>query len=406
MSERLEIAGRALQRPLCNHCLGRLFASLSRGLSNDQRGMLVRLSLTDPATELAGPQACSLCRGLFSELGKFAKLSAKASEGYEFSTFLVGTKVDAEIIEKEEQLWTDVGAKETESIKTELNREIGKLLERELSKPADFTNPEMVFLVDTRFDKVDTDMAPLFVYGRYRKFSRGLPQTRWLCRECRGKGCPRCGGKGRMYDSSVQDMVGPVVMKHARGEEDFFHGMGREDIDARMLGNGRPFVVEIRRPRTRAIDLPTIQGEVNASANGLIEVEGLRPSSRAEMRQIKESTHPKTYRVRVRFQQDFDHRKLNDIVHILVGKPISQRTPNRVAHRRANLERHRTVRRIEIESVEGLEVVFVVEADSGTYIKELMHGDEGRTRPNISEIVGSPCEVLELDVIEIGDQGA
>lgn len=84
---------------------------MSRGLSNDQRGMLVRLSLADPASELVGPQACSLCRGLFSELGKFAKLSAKASEGYEFSTFLVGTKVDAEIIEKEEQLWTDCRVK-------------------------------------------------------------------------------------------------------------------------------------------------------------------------------------------------------------------------------------------------------------------------------------------------------
>ncbi len=403
MSERLEIAGRALQRPLCNHCLGRLFASVSRGLSNDQRGMLVRIAEGDAPPP--GKSECHVCSGLFTELDKFAQLSVKESAGYEFRSFLVGTKVDAEIIEREEAFWTEVGAKETESIKTELNRELGKRIEKKLDKQVDFTNPDMVFLIDTRFDIVVLDVAPLFVYGRYRKFSREIPQTRWPCRECRGKGCPRCSGLGKMYSRSVQEFIGPVIMSHAMGEEDFFHGMGREDIDARMLGNGRPFVTEIRRPRVRTLDLASTQKEINDGARDYIEIEGLRMSSRAEMRSIKESTHPKTYRVMVRFQSPVDHGKLNEVVGALAGKPISQRTPNRVAHRRADLERLRTVRSARVESVNGAEVVFVVEADSGTYIKELMHGDNGRTQPNVSELVGVPCEVLELDVISIGDQG-
>jgi tRNA pseudouridine synthase 10 len=406
MSERLEIAGRALERPLCNHCLGRLFAAVCRGLSNDQRGAIVRSSLGASAPAAVSPSECVICKGLFSEIDKFAAIADRSSQGYEFSTFLVGTKIDPELMEKEEQLWTDVGAKETESLKAEMNREIGKVLEKGLQKMADFTNPEMVFLVDTMFDRVVIDVAPLFVWGRYRKFSREIPQTRWMCRDCRGKGCPRCGGKGRMYELSVQDHTGPIVMRHAGGEEDFFHGMGREDIDARMLGNGRPFVVEVRRPKRRSIDLLAVETEINASAKGMVEVEGLRRSSRAEMRGVKESAHPKRYRVRVSFQQEFDHRKLYEIVRVLDEKPISQLTPNRVAHRRANLERHRTVRKIEVESVHGLEVVFVVEADSGTYIKELMHGDGGRTKPNVAEIVGVPCQVLELDVIWVGDKGA
>ncbi len=405
MSDRLEIAGRALQRPLCNHCLGRLFASVSRGLSNEQRGEMVRLELPSSAQAPADPTSCYICRGLFEEVGKFASLSQKASEGYDFSTFLVGTKIDAETVEREESFWTETGASETEAIKSELNRVIGKKLESMLSKQVDFGNPDMVFLIDTRFDRVLLDVAPLFVYGRYRKFSREIPQTRWPCRECRGKGCPHCGGKGRMYEKSVQDLTGPIIMRHAEGEEDFFHGMGREDIDARMLGNGRPFVVEVRRPKKRQLDLGEVQREINAASEGLVEVEGLRPSSRAEMRAIKESTHPKTYRVRVRFQAPYDHGKLNEVVGALAGKPISQLTPNRVAHRRANLERRRTIRSIRVESEAGEEVVFVVEADSGTYIKELMHGDQGRTKPNVADIVGAPCEVLELDVIAVGDEG-
>lgn len=406
MSERLEIAGRALQRPLCNHCLGRLFSSVSRGLSNDQRGAIVRSSLAGAPPQPASMNDCHICRGLFSELQKFADISARASEGYEFSTFLVGTKVDAEVLEREEAFWTELGAKETETIKTEMNREIGKLLEKRIVKTVDFANPDMVFLVDTQFDRVVLDVSPMFLYGRYRKFSRELPQTRWICRECRGKGCPRCDGKGKMYDMSVQDYTGPIVMRHAQGEDDFFHGMGREDIDARMLGNGRPFAVEVRRPHKRTLDIPAIEREINEGAKGIVEVEGLRMSTRAEMRGLKESTHPKTYRVSVRFQADFDHGKLNEVVTSLAGKPISQLTPNRVVHRRANLERLRTVRSIRVESANGSEVVFVVEADSGTYIKELMHGDQGRTQPNVAGIVGVPCEVLELDVIAIGDKGA
>ena len=405
MSERLEIAGRALQRPLCNHCLGRLFASVSRGLSNDSRGTLVRASVDNAPPAPGDASECYICRGLFGEVGKFATLAEKASKEYEFSTFLVGTKVDPETVEREESFWTEVGAKETESIKAELNREIGKNLEKRLGRTVDFASPEMVFLVDTMFDRVILDVAPLFVYGRYRKYSRELPQTRWPCRECRGKGCPHCNGKGRMYDSSVQDLTGPIIMARARGEDDFFHGMGREDIDARMLGNGRPFVVEVRRPRVRTLDLRAMEQDINLKAGGVVDVTGLRASTRAEMRAIKESTHSKTYRVRVRFQGDFDHGKLNEVVTSLAGKHISQQTPNRVAHRRADLERIRTVRSIVLEEASGPEAVFVIEADSGTYIKELMHGDEGRTQPSAAGIVGVPCEVLELDVIAIGDKG-
>lgn len=390
---------------MCNHCLGRLFASVSRGLSNDQRGAIVRFSIPGAPSPPASPDECYICRGLFDEVQKLAELAVRASDEFEFKTFLVGTKIDAELTEREEAFWTEVGAKETESIKSEMNREIGKVLEAKLGKTVDFATPEMVFLIDTRFDRVVLDVAPLFVCGRYRKLSRELPQTRWICRECRGKGCPRCGGKGRMYEMSVQDYTGPIVMRHAEGTEDFFHGMGREDIDARMLGNGRPFVVEVRKPMKRTIDLEAVQREINDAGKGVVEVEGLRMSNRAEMRAIKESTHPKTYRVRVLFQADFDHGKLNEVVTSLAGKPISQQTPNRVAHRRADLERVRTVRRIEVESVVGRETVFVVETDSGTYIKELMHGDEGRTQPNVAGIVGVPCEVLKLDVIAIGDKG-
>lgn len=404
MSERLELAGRALQRPLCNHCLGRLFASVSRGLSNEQRGFMVRSSILGAPHAPEDISDCSICRGLFGEIDKFAELCVKESAGFEFSTFLVGTKIDAEIVENEESFWTEVGAKETESIKAELNREVGKVLERKLAKTADFGNPEAVFLIDTRFDKVVMEITPLFIYGRYRKHSRALPQTRWPCRECRGKGCPRCGGKGRMYDSSVQDLTGPVIMKHADGVEDFFHGMGREDIDARMLGNGRPFVLEVREPRKRRVDLSGLQSEINEKGKERVEVEGLRFSSREEVRQIKEAAPDKEYRVRVRLESKVNKERLDEVVQSFKRIRITQQTPTRVSHRRADLAREREIKDLVLEELDDQIATLRVRTESGTYVKELVHGDSGRTVPSLAGKLGIACTVEELDVIEIADQ--
>jgi tRNA pseudouridine synthase 10 len=42
-------------------------------------------------------------------------------------------------------------------------------------------------------------------------------------------------------------------------------------------------------------------------------------------------------------------------------------------------------------------------AQAGTYIKEFVHGDGGRTQPNLGSFLGlsEPAEILELDVLEI-----
>jgi tRNA pseudouridine synthase 10 len=63
--------------------------------------------------------------------------------------------------------------------------------------------------------------------------------------------------------------------------------------------------------------------------------------------------------------------------------------------------REKHIYKCEIEHVDGKRAILKVEAESGTYIKELISGDEGRTKPSLSEIIGYPCKVIELDVIEI-----
>lgn len=46
-----------------------------------------------------------------------------------------------------------------------------------------------------------------------------------------------------------------------------------------------------------------------------------------------------------------------------------------------------------------------MKTQSGTYVKEFVSGDGGRTRPNFSERLGIPCKVDLLDVQDVDFNG-
>ena len=382
-------------RTLCDACLGRLFGKAGHGHTNPERGAAIREGHRLP------PGPCWVCRGLLTEIPKFANLVAAKLAPWDHRTFLIGSKVDPELAAREESLGADLGATEPEVVKAELNREVGKRVAAKTGKDVDFARPDITAIVDTAFDVVELAIAPLFLYGRYRKLSREIPQTRWPCRRCQGKGCDHCGGKGKMYETSVEELVAAPVMAQIGGSAHALHGMGREDVDALMLGNGRPFVLEISEPRRRTVDVAAVARAVNAS--GLAEVEGLRPSSRDEVIAIKEDRAEKSYRARVRFAAPVDPPKVKEGLAALAAARIAQRTPIRVSHRRADRVRERRLRDVALLRVDGREAEVLVRAEAGTYVKEVLHGDGGRTEPSLAGILGVPCEVLELDVVGIHD---
>jgi len=386
------------QFKLCDSCLGRLFAKVGKGFENRERGKLVRTILAIPNPD----GNCDICGGLTLKFDYLADLATDAFTPWEYSTFLIGTKFDQEIVAKEENLWAETGATYTEAMKAEFNREIGKRVERKTGKTAEFLKPDIVAVIDTTYESVEVQVASVYIYGMYNKFSRVIPQTRWPCRECMGKGCARCNETGKMYADSVEEFVGRVALRFAQGKDHRFHGMGREDIDALMLGSGRPFVLEVKDPRKRTLDCGALEAEVNASTD-MIKVSGLRLSDGDEVVKIKSARPKKSYRAHVVFSSPVDEENLKEVVVSLGGTNISQQTPNRVKHRRADINRDRRVISIVARLLNPTEAVFDIVAEAGTYIKEFVHGDGGRTVPSISDELGVGCEVKTLDVLEIMD---
>jgi hypothetical protein len=41
---------------------------------------------------------------------------------------------------------------------------------------------------------------------------------------------------------------------------------------------------------------------------------------------------------------------------------------------------------------------------AGTYVKEFVHGDLGRTTPSVSSLLGASCNILQLDVEALYDE--
>jgi tRNA pseudouridine synthase 10 len=168
-----------------------------------------------------------------------------------------------------------------------------------------------------------------------------------------------------------------------------------------MLGNGRPFVVELKKPRRRTIDLREAERRINEAAEG-VEVSALEPADAKEVIRIKSARPEKSYRVSVVFQEGVTQARVEGAAGQLKGAHIHQRTPRRVAHRRADRTRRRKIQQIAVERWEPTGAVMVVTAEAGTYIKEFVTGDGGRTQPSLSDALGVPCRVDALDVIAVG----
>ncbi|WP_309492862.1 tRNA pseudouridine(54/55) synthase Pus10 [Candidatus Hecatella orcuttiae] len=437
----LDAAQRLLEEyRLCDNCLGRQFATLGHGMDNAERGrslkntLLLEAHSMIQAEDKAGvrllrklaahgmfeaaaqtlrrlgveagkgkKEKCQLCRGKIQEIPQLAAEIAEKAKEFEFNTFLVGAKIPAQLLEAEDSVRARCGAEWGESMKSEFTREIGKTLSKLTGKQADFANPELVVTVSPFKNEFTLKANPLFVEGRYRKLVTGIPQSRWLCRRCGGKGCSFCGGTGKKYPESVQEILEAPILKLTEGEGAEFHAGGREDIDAQVLGSGRPFVVEVKNPRRRFIDLERVRREVNAG--GRVEVLDLKLAGKDAVRRVKAAeASPKVYRFLVESTERLTEEDLDAVEKAFTDRVIRQLTPRRVLHRRADKERERRVYSLKAEKLSDSRFEVTLKCQGGLYVKELVDGDEGRTTPSIAEVLGKKVKCLRLSVIDIGGE--
>ena len=387
---------------ICKHCLGRKLSKTIEGSNNIERADKV----CDELSINLDDADCEVCDNLFSKLDDdlYKKIDDKINQlGIEFDTFLVGSKISKDIQKRDEEL-SEKFDLNVETIKKEVNRLIGLEIWQRYDKEAEFESQDIVFSIDLIGEpKVKIQINPLYIEGKYNKLKRGIPQTKWPCSKCKGRGCEECNFTGKQYPESVEELISEHFLKETKGREAKFHGAGREDIDVLMLGSGRQFVLEIKEPKIRKLDLKALEDKINKINEGKTSYHNLHVCERKRKAIIKQSSPDayKVYNALVECDEAYDSDKLKELLDL--GE-IHQQTPLRVLRRRADMIRVKNVLDVSYEIIDDKTFTMQIKTEGGLYIKELISGDDGRSHPNVSEILGLNAKCAQLDVIEVSEK--
>ena len=387
---------------ICKNCLGRKMSKTIEGTNNIERADKVCRELN---IDLDNAD-CVICDNIFDKLNDelYDKIDDKVNQlGVEFDSFLVGSQIPKDIQKRDDELSQKFNLS-VETIKKEINRLIGLGIWEKYGKEAKFERQDIVFSIDLIKNlKVRIQINPLYIEGKYNKYERGIPQTKWPCTKCKGRGCEECNGTGKQYPESVEELISEHFLKLTKGREAKFHGAGREDIDVLMLGSGRPFVLEIKEPRLRNFDLKKIEDEINEINQGKTAYHGLKLCQRPRKAEIKQSSPDtfKVYEAIVKCDEAFDEDKLKELLKL---NEINQQTPQRVLRRRTDMVRIKHVLDLSYEIIDDTTFKMRIKTEGGLYIKELISGDDGRSKPNVSEVLGLNAVCEQLDVIEVSEK--
>jgi len=411
-----------LRYPLCDKCLGRFFAQYGIGLSNEERGRAIKTLLameihrellkgsSSPSidelkklAENAGYPLSTLYKSVTGEEISVRKcyvcsnelmvliphLISKAIDllnNVSIRSFVTAVKSGSSIELREKSIAEELGVESWESIRRELKREIGKAIQRIKDLRVDFKNPDVILLIDLEEKDVKLMLLPLYLKGRYFKLGRFISQMIWIGRDGKKK-----------YKLSIEEIC-RNVLKVVNGVDVKIHAAGREDVDVRMLGDGRPLIIEVKEPRIKNLSVTTISDLLANNPIVKVNIEDIaRPS---DVTKIKEEVHQKVYGI---LAYSSDGLTAEDIVKITTtfkNADIRQLTPRRVLRRRKEMLRVKKVYEVDGILLNKYLAYFIVRCDGGLYVKELVNGDEGRTQPSFSSVIEKRVDVLFLDVLK------
>ncbi|MEM3655772.1 MAG: tRNA pseudouridine(54/55) synthase Pus10 [Thermoprotei archaeon] len=287
-----------------------------------------------------------------------------------------------------------------DSFKKELKREIGSKVEG-AGKIFDPEHPDI--FISFEEGRLTFSRPTVYLEGRYLKLFRNISQAKWVCNNCHGDGCIECNYRGRHFIASVEEFITLPIYSLYRPERVVFHAGGREDVDVLVVGSGRPFVIEVVNPLFRITDLRMVEQAINNYSRGIIQVTlaGFASSSRIEEVKSGAEVGVKKYRGIIKFFDRVNPNILLEVPEKLSGVTLEQRTPWRVKKRRADKVRSKKVYSFILEGIDEYTARFTVECQGGTYVKEFISGDDGRTTPSVAQILGIRCKCVALDLVGV-----
>ena len=163
--------------------------------------------------------------------------------------------------------------------------------------------------------------------------------------------------------------------------------------------------MEIVNPKKTVLtnsEIEVLEQEINSSTDQ-VAVHDLQivPKSDLEIMKKGEEEKSKRYIAKLWCPEHLSDEKITSL-NSMKNIELKQKTPIRVLHRRPLATRLRLIHDVLLKRTPN-ERYFELEVSTqaGTYIKELVHGDIGRTEPSLRTLLGVPIDIMELDVMSI-----
>jgi len=339
------------------------------------------------AFEIVRDGDCFICGGLIDRLDSIAGAATREARPVEFETFGIGLSLPAGVQEREDELRSTLRLKGGQTVKAHVSAILSEKISHQLKRRVSKTSPDLIILIDVAESKVFLQSRSLFFYGRYTK-PTGVAQRRELCKNCWGKGCDACERTGYDQTPSVEEKVGKklVGLTGARGAK--FTWIGSEDVESIVGGDGRPFVVELKSPRTRKVPRRILAG----GKGGRVVV------THGRVLPSKPTMLP-TFRF-VTLITATAGRKVNRDELAGLAKAFKGRS---VVFDRQNAKPvSKTVYRVRGSS-RGRRLRLEAELDGGLPVKRLVNGD--LVSPSVAEVLKTDVRCDKFDVCRVRETG-
>ena len=369
---------------LCDNCLGRQFSK--KLMKNKSLGYLIRKQINIKQTR----KSCFICEGMMSNIQQHTNKIITEIEKFECSTFMLGTILNSDFMEREDFIRAEYKIKGGETIKSEITKETSKIISQKINKRVNLIKPDINILVDNIFDVIKITPKPIFTYGRYLKTIRGINQKKKRCNNCKTKGCNDCNFRGFQNQPSIESEIQNYLTKKFQAKNIIISWVGSEDSKSLVRNNGRPFFAEIQEPAKRKVIFR------KKKMNHGIIIKNIK---------ILNNKPPTNYNfileAKVNIKSNCsDKKRIKKLEKVYKEKEISIFSTNKNKHFT------RKIHSIKIKKMIDKRFSAELICDGGINIKKLISGENNEINPSFSKILKGKCFAsnrapFDIDKVEL-----
>jgi tRNA pseudouridine synthase 10 len=355
-------------------------------MKNKSLGYLIRKQIKIKQTR----KSCFICEGMMSNIQQHTNKIITEIEKFECSTFMLGTILNSDFMEREDFIRAEYKIKGGETIKSEITKETSKIISQKINKRVNLIKPDINILVDNIFDVIKITPKPIFTYGRYLKTIRGINQKKKRCNNCKTKGCNDCNFRGFQNQPSIESEIQNYLTKKFQAKNIIISWVGSEDSKSLVRNNGRPFFAEIQEPAKRKVIFR------KKKMNHGIIIKNIK---------ILNNKPPTNYNfileAKVNIKSNCsDKKRIKKLEKVYKEKEISIFSTNKNNHFT------RKIHSIKIKKMIDKRFSAELICDGGINIKKLISGENNEINPSFSKILKGKCFAsnrapFDIDKVEL-----